>query len=39
MDTLLSGIGWMFAFIGLGLMFEMPKVLDTIRAICGKRRP
>ncbi len=39
MSDLLGGIGWMFGFIGLGLMFCMPQVLDTIRDIFGKDRP
>lgn len=39
MSELLSGIGWMFGFIGLGLLLCMPQALDTLLDIFGKDRP
>jgi hypothetical protein len=33
MSVLLQGIGWMFGLIGVGLMFCMPGVLETLRSI------
>ena len=38
MNTLLAGIGWMFGFVGLGLMMCMSEVIDACRDIFGKRR-